>query len=109
MTSPDSRSPSGSRQDDPRQRDLDNAREEVISRLHEREIELNGNEDSETLVELLEVVERFETAVTAAGGDNMNNSPDSDDPERAEFVLPMRRADESTRAYIRRIESAIPE
>ncbi len=84
--------------------DYQRAAETVRGQLMDRKIELRGDEEGETLVELLEAVQQFEAAVAELGGDSMANAPDSRDPLNPEFVLPSRRADETAAAYVRRIE-----
>ena len=78
----------------------------VASRLRDREIAIDGRETSEQLVDMLSAVEQFETAVAQLGGDNMNNAPDSADPEEPRFVLPRRRAGESAGDYTSRVREA---
>jgi hypothetical protein len=75
----------------------------VASTLGARGVELTGAESSEELVEMLDAVERFEAAVSAAGGDRMVNDPDSSDPQEAAFVLPRRSVDESSYEYADRV------
>ncbi len=86
--------------------DYQRAAETVRGQLMDRKIELHGDEEGETLVELLEAVQDFEAAVAELGGDSTVNAPDSRDPLNPEFVLPRRRADESAAAHVRRIEKA---
>jgi hypothetical protein len=75
----------------------------VASTLSARGVELTGGESSEELVEMLDAVERFEAAVSEAGGDRMVNDPDSTDPQEAAFVLPRRAVDESPYEYADRV------
>ena len=95
--------------DSTRSADLRRASEEVIGRLESLGITLNGDESPEALILVLEEVERFEEAVEAAGGDLMldenppGTHPQPDDPR---FALPIRRADETIRAYRERLARA---
>jgi hypothetical protein len=79
---------------------------EIAGRLREREIELTGRETSDELADMLTAVERFEHSVSALGGDSMTNAPDSSQPERADYVVPARKAGEAADAYARRVTSA---
>ena len=82
---------------------------EVRGNLHQRGVDIGDEEQGEDLVTLLEAVERFERARAALGGDSMINTPGTRQPERAEFVIPQRRADESLTQYAARIEAAAEE
>lgn len=96
------------------QRELDPNREaeqgaalaETAARLHARGVELSGDERSEDVADLLSAVERFERAVQRLGGDLMVDEAPSLEPDRPEFMLPLRRGDEGVRSYIGRLESA---
>ena len=74
--------------------------------LRQRGATVREDESSDELADLAEAVERFERARSALGGDSMINAPDTRKPERAEFVLPQRTADESARQYVNRIAAA---
>lgn len=97
-----------------RQEELDPGREQerrnvsssVATTLKARGVDLTGDESSEQLVEMLDAVERFEAAVSEAGGDSMINDPDSSDPQEEAFVLPRRAADESPYEYADRVQRA---
>ena len=92
-----------------RSADLRRASEEVIARLEGLGISLNGDESPEALVLVLEEVERFEDAVEACGGDLMldENPPGTvAQPDDPRFALPVRRADETIRAYRERLANA---
>jgi hypothetical protein len=97
-----------------RQEELDPGREEerravssaVAATLQGRGVDITGSETSEQLVEMLDAVERFEAAVSEAGGDRMINDPDSSDPQEGAFVLPRRAADESPYEYAARVQRA---
>jgi hypothetical protein len=79
---------------------------EVGARLRARGIAVTGAERTEDLVDLLTVVERFEAAVEAHGGDLMVDDLKSVQPDDRHFVMPRRTSGETTRAYIGRIEEA---
>ena len=97
-----------------RQEELDPGREQerrnvsssVAATLRARGVDLIGDESSEQLVEMLDAVERFEAAVSEAGGDRMINDPDSSDPQEEAFVLPRRASDESPYEYADRVQRA---
>ena len=83
------------------------AREEAEYRLRERGIEVTSRDSDEEVADLLDGVERFETAVEAQGGDLFVDRLGSSEPEDPSFVPPKRRADESASDYRARIEAAI--
>ncbi len=97
-----------------RQEELDPGREQerrsvsssVAATLEARGVDLTGDENSEQLVEMLDAVERFEAAVSEAGGDRMINDPDSTNPQEEAFVLPRRGVDESPFEYADRVQHA---
>src|SRR5215475_7843057 len=98
--------------DSTRSAELQRASDEVIARLESLGITLNGDESPESLILVLEEVERFEEAVEACGGDLMldetppGSVPQPDDPR---FALPARRADETIRSYRERLARATDE
>ncbi len=95
-----------------RSNDLRRASDEVIARLESLGITLNGDESPEALILVLEEVERFEEAVEACGGDlMMDESPPGHvaQPDDPRFALPVRRADETIRAYRERLAHATDE
>ena len=95
-----------------RSADLQRASEEVIARLEGLGIVLNGDESPESLILVLEEVERFEDAVEESGGDLMldENPPGTvAQPDDPRFALPLRRADETIRAYRERLARATDE
>jgi hypothetical protein len=95
-----------------RSNDLRRASEEVIARLESLGIALNGDESPESLILVLEEVERFEEAVEECGGDLMldENPPGTlAQPDDPRFALPMRRADETIRSYRERLAHATDE
>ena len=85
-------------------------REEVVARLNSRGVGTSAADSSEELVQLLDAVEAFETAVERAGGDLMVDEPvagrRSTQPDDVLFVLPSREREESARSYLARIEQA---
>jgi hypothetical protein len=92
-----------------RSADLRRASDEVIARLEGLGITLNGDESPEALILVLEEVERFEDAVEECGGDLMldENPPGTvSQPDDPRFALPLRRADETIRAYRERLARA---
>lgn len=92
---------------DPHRRDERRAAAvELSGRLAQKGIEVSANEDSAELADLLSAVEEFETAVIAAGGDLMINSPESADPQDSRFVIPARVSGESIADYRERIVAA---
>ncbi|HJU89541.1 MAG TPA: hypothetical protein VJ672_09120 [Gemmatimonadaceae bacterium] len=89
-------------------RDEDEQRntEQVAATLGARGARVDGSENSEQLVQLLEAVERFEAAVSSLGGDRMVDDQSSPAPDDPDFVLPRRRDDETVAAYTDRVERA---
>lgn len=84
-------------------------REHVADLLARRGVLLFGNETGEELADLWSAVEWFESTVEARGGDTMTNARDSSEPDNPRFVLPERRARESSADYTRRILAAAAE
>jgi hypothetical protein len=84
----------------------DAAAAEARGRLRSRGVTLTGAERPEELGDLLDAVERFETAVEAHGGDLMVDDLKSVQPDDSHFVLPRRDKGEAVRAYIGRILAA---
>jgi hypothetical protein len=83
------------------------AREEAEYRLRERGIEVTAGDSDEEVADLLDAVERFETAVEAQGGDLFVDHLGSSEPEDPAFVPPKRRSDQSASDYRAWIEVAI--
>ena len=75
-------------------------------RLRQKGVLLTGGENSSELDDLMTAVERFEAAVIARGGDLFVNTPFSDQPEDARFVIPQRLAGEDAEGYAARINEA---
>ena len=92
----------------PDERDLDSATQNAINQLSTREIDVPDDADPAVIVELLNAVEEFETAVARRGGDSFTNAPDSENPDDPRFVLPRQRGDESLGDYAERIRNAVP-
>ena len=82
------------------------ARQEAEYRLSERGIGVEPTDSDEEVADLLDAIERFETAVEAKGGDLFVNRIGSAEPEDPTFVPPVRRPAESATDYGRRIEAA---
>ena len=89
-----------------REEDQRRAKESIAGWLVERDVQLDGDETDDQLVTLLDLVEAFERAVAARGGDSMTNALDSADPDFEAYVLPRRRDDESADTYIERVRQA---
>lgn len=106
MPTTDPREPSPSEPGADRDQERDRVSIEIAGRLREREVLLTGRETSGELSDMLTAVERFEHSVSALGGDSMTNAPDSSTPDRADFVVPARRAAESPDEYARRVTAA---
>ena len=84
---------------------------EIAVQLRRRGVHLTGRETDEELVDLLDAIEAFESAVEGAGGDLMLDEPvaGSDaplQPDDAAFALPSRGEHESVSAYIGRLDAA---
>jgi len=82
------------------------ARQEAEARLRPRGIVVLEEDTDEDVADLLDAVERFETAVEARGGDLFVNRIGSSEPEAPEFVPPVRRDGESATAYLVRVSRA---
>jgi hypothetical protein len=92
---------------DPHRRDeRAGAAMENSGRLRQKGVLLTGGESSAELDDLLTAVERFEAAVITRGGDLFVNTPSSDQPEDARFVVPQRLVGEDAEAYAARINDA---
>lgn len=79
---------------------------DVATRLRNRGIDVDGEENTGDLADLLSAVERFEAAVQAHGGDLMVDDLKSSRPDDRHFVLPHRREGEAIRSYVQRIDHA---
>ena len=85
------------------------ARQEAEYRLGERGIRVERADSDEAVADLLDAIERFETAVEAKGGDLFVNRIGSSEPEDPAYVPPERREGEAAEDYRRRIEAATGE
>jgi hypothetical protein len=83
------------------------AREETEERLRSRGIKLHARDGDEEAEDLLDAIERFETAVESHGGDLMVDWIGSSQPEDPEFVPPIRDLEELIGDYRLRVEAAI--
>lgn len=81
-------------------------RDELEAWLRHRYVPLFGAETDEEVLSIVNALERFESAVMAAGGDLMIDSPESSEPEHPEYVIPRRRDDEAPDAYVARVHFA---
>ena len=79
------------------------AAETIAGWLSDRNVELDGGESPDQVVELWSAVERFERRVRDLGGDSMVNTLRSSQPDAAAFVLPRRAADEHVDDYTARV------
>jgi hypothetical protein len=84
---------------------------EYAAQLRRRGVRLSGDESDEQLADLIESVERFETAVERGGGDLMMDAPVSGSgapiaPDDVAFLLPIRGAKDSVATYIDRVVDA---
>lgn len=89
-----------------REQEREALHDELVSRLHQKGLMMDGDASDADLADLLSAIERFEAAVEKAGGDQYVDSPDSSQPERPDFVLPHLRDDESVSAYTKRVREA---
>ncbi len=80
--------------------------QELISRLHQRGIRIENTLPTDNLDDLLTALDEFDAAVERAGGDLFVNSPDSSQPQRKEFVVPLPNNRETVEEYIERIQAA---
>jgi hypothetical protein len=89
-----------------RREERDAARIELMGRIRQKGVILNGRETTAQLDDLLTAIDRFEGAVIARGGDLMVNTPTSSPPENPEFVIPRREPGEDVDVYAGRILAA---
>lgn len=96
--------PVGSRSTDfERERELDSVTARVVGQLRACGVELTGRESTLQLADMQTAVERFESAVSEAGGDRMIAAGRAPRAEDERFVLPRRAADESPGQYADRV------
>jgi hypothetical protein len=89
-----------------RREERDAARVELMGRIRQKGVLLNGRETTAQLDDLLTAIDRFEGAVIGRGGDLMVNTPTSSPPENPEFVIPRREPAEDVDVYAGRILAA---
>ena len=101
--------------DEARERDGEDVRRvstELAGRLAALGIRLQGTEDPEELLDIIEAIERFEDAVQAHGGDLMvDEGPGGRtvEPDDRHFGLPVRGEHETVADYVRRLARATDE
>ena len=95
---------------EPRERDdVQRVSRDYADRLMTLGIRLTGTERPQELLEMVEAVDRFESAVESHGGDLMmdegpgGRTAEPDDPH---FALPVRAEQESVAAYLDRLARA---
>jgi hypothetical protein len=79
---------------------------ELLARLEQKGVRIGERATESELADLLSAIGTFESAVEAAGGDLMVDTPRSSEPERPEWVLPHPNDDESVSGYTKRVNSA---
>lgn len=79
---------------------------QLSGQLAQRGIDVHEQDGPAERADMLIAVEAFERAVRARGGDSFVNSLRSSDPERRDYVLPRRGADQSARDYIASVQTA---
>lgn len=82
---------------------------ELVAKLAARGVDLNGDESSDDIGDILDAIERFERAVQSRGGDLMVDQRAGGrptEPDDQHFVIPERRADESVEGYLERLREA---
>jgi hypothetical protein len=89
-----------------RDQEFADAAVEIAAKLRARGVLLTGHETGEQLGDLLDAVERWESAVERAGGD-LYVDEGGDQPDNPVFALPRRERDEPVMAYMGRIDTAI--
>ena len=91
------------------ERDRNRVAGELADRLRARGVDVRDGDSNDAVTAMEEEVERFEEAVRARGGDLMVDEPPrghSGKPDDPRFRLPLRHADESAEAYLRRLVEA---
>jgi hypothetical protein len=88
-----------------RAEELTAAAREIAAKLRARSITLTGHESAEQLSDLLDAVERWETAVEAAGGDLYVDEGGSQ-PDNPAFAIPVRPPHEAVPDYLERLARA---
>ena len=82
------------------------ARAETVARLRDRGVVVRDDDSLELVVEMLDAVEAFETAVERRGGDLMVDTASARKPDDKRFVMPARADGESGREYLTRLKHA---
>ena len=80
--------------------------QQIAAQLARRGVQAHDDDTPGDHADILTAVERFEAAVRERGGDSFTNSLQSSDPERRDYVLPRRGADERASDYIARLRTA---
>lgn len=91
---------------DPDRAERESVNAHVLDLLRGRGVDIDDSETTGDVAMLLEAVERFESAVSAKGGDLMMDSYPARQPDDPAFVLPSRRDDETVQAYTSRVAEA---
>lgn len=94
------------REDDAREDEIARVAAQLEGQLADRGADVHAGDTSDDHADLLSAVERFERARQQRGASSYTNDRSSSDPERAELVLPQRRADEGAGDYIARVRAA---
>lgn len=89
--------------------DIQRVSTELAGRLSQLGIRVTGSERPEELLDIVEAVDRWETAVESHGGDLMVDEGirgPATQPDDQHFALPVRRDDESVSDYLERLARA---
>jgi len=92
-----------------RDRERRDVETEVIARLRHRGVDLAGDESPVALADLLDAIDRFDSAVEASGGDLFVDTPTAgrvEQPDNPSYVLPAREKMESVARYVARVLEA---
>ncbi len=82
---------------------------DVAGRLFQRGVDVRDDDSDDDITSIEDEVEQFESLVQAQGGDLMVDEPPRGQkgrPDDARFRLPLRHADESASAYVKRLRDA---
>lgn len=83
-----------------------NARKEAEARLRDRGIPVFARDSDDQVADLLDAIERFESAVEALGGDLHVNRLGASEPQDRAFVPPARAQGEGAQDYRSRVMAA---
>ena len=83
-----------------------NARKEAEDRLRDRGIPVFARDTDDEVADLLDAIERFESAVEALGGDLLVNQLGASEPQDRAFVPPARAPGEGAENYRSRVLAA---